>query len=321
MPWSVGIDEAGYGPNLGPFVMTSVACHVPDALAEADLWQVLREGVRRHPSPDDGRLLVDDSKLVYSTTRGLLTLERSVLATLSSQLRSGPVSLADYVHGLRAGSSAELSDEIWYSGTSLLPLHGEPADLVGRATHFAQVSQCAHVRWGLVQSRVLCPARFNRLLDQWGTKGAVLGTALAELLHGNRSLADSREPISFYIDKHGGRNTYTALLQNALPDGLVIAEEENLERSVYRVLGLERAVHLTFQPRAEAAHFCVALASMVSKYVREVLMLEFNRFWRAHVPDLKPTAGYPGDAARYFAAIRPLLADLGLTEDAVWRRK
>ena len=38
MPWIVGVDEAGYGPNLGPFVMTSVACRVDDALADSCLW-------------------------------------------------------------------------------------------------------------------------------------------------------------------------------------------------------------------------------------------------------------------------------------------
>ena len=48
MPWIIGIDEAGYGPNLGPFVMTSVACRVPPELAAADLWQALRAAVRRH---------------------------------------------------------------------------------------------------------------------------------------------------------------------------------------------------------------------------------------------------------------------------------
>ena len=35
------------GPNLGPFVMTAVACRLPDELAEADLWQTLKAGVRR----------------------------------------------------------------------------------------------------------------------------------------------------------------------------------------------------------------------------------------------------------------------------------
>jgi ribonuclease HII len=65
----------------------------------------------------------------------------------------------------------------------------------------------------------------------------------------------------------------------------------------------------------------VALASMVSKYTREVMMREFNRFWQQHIPDLKPTAGYPADAARFLDTIRPVLARLGIDERRVWRRK
>jgi ribonuclease HII len=128
-------------------------------------------------------------------------------------------------------------------------------------------------------------------------------------------------PLDFVVDKHGGRNTYAPLLQNAIPDGLVVAQQEGMACSVYRVVGTARPTRFTFRPRADGEHFCVALASMVSKYLREVLMLEFNRFWQEQVPGLKPTAGYPGDAARFFEAIRPALGRLGLGEEAVWRRK
>jgi hypothetical protein len=110
-------------------------------------------------------------------------------------------------------------------------------------------------------------------------------------------------------------------LQHALGDGMVLVEEEGPECSRYRVLGIEREMNFTIQPRADAAHFSVALASMVSKYLRELLMLEFNRFWCGQVPDLKPTAGYPGDAARYWEAIRPAAERLGLGERKLWRRK
>src|SRR5439155_16529616 len=65
MPWLVGIDEAGYGPNLGPFVMSAVCCRAPDA--GADLWQLLSAALRKGDAPADGRILVDDSKVVYSS--------------------------------------------------------------------------------------------------------------------------------------------------------------------------------------------------------------------------------------------------------------
>jgi hypothetical protein len=49
------------------------------------------------------------------------------------------------------------------------------------------------------------------------------------------------------------------------------------------------------------------------------LMREFNRFWQAHVPGLKATAGYPLDAVRYIDAIRPAMLKLGIAERLVWR--
>src|SRR4051794_16628656 len=97
MPWIIGIDEAGYGPNLGPFVMTSVACRVPEAHAGADLWRVLGAGVRRHHEPDDGRLLVEDSKLVYAGARPLRDLEKNVLATLCPWPAGQTVALPHYL--------------------------------------------------------------------------------------------------------------------------------------------------------------------------------------------------------------------------------
>jgi hypothetical protein len=101
----------------------------------------------------------------------------------------------------------------------------------------------------------------------------------------------------------------------------VLAEREAMAQSAYRVEGLGRDVRLTFQPRADAKHFCVALASMASKYLRELFMREFNAFWQGHVPGLKATAGYPGDAARFFEAIRPAAARLGISEDRLWRKR
>ena len=318
--WLIGIDEAGYGPNLGPLVMTSVACRVPARLAGADLWQVLRKAVRRPSEPDDGRFLVADSKLVYSPARGLLGLETSVRAALAPWLGAEIDCLGTCLDRLCPTARDELAREPWYSGATPLPLLSDSGDGGDAAARFIAETRKQRLCWGLVRAVVMCPARFNRLLDQWDSKGAVLGHALAELLRANRAI-HGEEPLHFTIDKHGGRNSYAAVLQNALPDSMIVAHEEGMARSVYSALGLERPVRLTFQPRADAEHFCVALASMVSKYVRELLMREFNRFWRSQVPGLEPTAGYPTDAGRFFDAIRPAVQRLGIAETHVWRRK
>ena len=319
--WIIGIDEAGYGPNLGPLVMTSVACRLPDDGAGLDFWQRLGPAVRRCADRSDAPILVDDSKLVYGSTQGLAGLERNVLATLASRAAETALPLAGYAAQMCPGAAADLGGEVWYRGTTGLPAEVPAAVIAPLAACFAAACAAAGLNWGLVRSVVVCPPRFNGLLDEWGSKAAVLSHGLTELLRTNVRALAGDESLSFFVDKHGGRNNYAAMLQHALPDGMVVAVEEGAGRSTYRVLGMAPAVTLTFQPRADSEHFCVALASMASKYLRELLMLEFNRFWQAQVPGLKATAGYPGDAARYLASIRPALDRLGVAESAVWRRK
>jgi hypothetical protein len=321
MPWIIGIDEAGYGPNLGPFVMTSVACRVPEQQHQANLWEVLQPAVRRRGERADRRLLVEDSKLVYSPSRGLRDLELGVLAATAPPHPTQPLSLAGCIDRLCPAAHADLRGEPWYSGTTLLPIHPDSQAFGSIAEHLNEVSKQRGVAWGLIRSIVVCPARFNALLDRWDSKGVVLSLSLTQLLQHNANPDEGAEPVSVFVDKHGGRNAYAAVLQHAYPDGIVVAREEGKDRSVYRLEGAKRAVELTFQPRADASHFCVALASMVSKYLREVLMIEFNAFWQTQVPGLQPTAGYPADAPRFLDAIRPALVKLGIAETTVWRRK
>jgi hypothetical protein len=317
--WIIGIDEAGYGPNLGPFVMTSVACRAPNPCHNANLWHLLGRAVRRSEDADNGQLLLDDSKRVY-TAKGLAGLERGVLAILG-RAHLPLASLAALIDHACPDDGDDLRCEVWYRGVQALPIHLMPAEMAKEAARFEEASAAVNLGPWHVRSVVILPSRFNALLDEGGTKGHVLAHALTHLLRWQCDNLRSEDDLTFFIDKHGGRNTYAAMIQHALPGRIVFTERESMACSVYRVHGLERGVRLTFQPRADAEHLCVALASMASKYLREVLMLEFNHFWREHLPELKPTAGYPVDAARFFHEIRPAIEKLGLSPEAVWRRK
>jgi ribonuclease HII len=313
MAWQIGIDEAGYGPNLGPFVMTLVACRVPDEMQHANLWDVLKAGTRRVGESADARLIVADSKQVYSPANGWADLEKTALAALAPAM-----TFSELLQNLAAADVPHLREEAWFVGDTALPTEIAIDDHAACIDGWRHTSTAAGVTWGFCQSAIVAAPRFNDLIDKWDSKSAVLSVASTQLMQ-QCLTHTAAEPMRFVIDKHGGRNAYSALLQHAFADGIVLAEEEGRLRSVYRVEGLDRRVQIVVTPRADAENFTVALASMISKYVRELLMREFNRFWQTHVPQLKPTAGYPNDAVRYIEAIRPALLKLGIAERAVWR--
>lgn len=319
MHWLIGIDEAGYGPNLGPFVMSAVACGVPDDCAERDLWELLSEVARRKRDADGGQILVDDSKVVYGASTGLQALETSVLATLPVE-RSTPWTLSEQLATVASDSVDFIQKERWFQGTTELPLDADQEKVTSAGEQFAQESRQQGIVWKMAQSVVVCAPQFNALVEKWDSKGGVLAHCLIQLLQ-QLQLDCTDGALSVFVDKHGGRNAYGVMLQDAFTNGLVLAQQESAARSHYRVMGAEPEIRITFMPRADAAHFCVALASMVSKYLREVLMHEFNAYWQKHVEGLKPTAGYPLDAARFMGQIRPVLAKLEMQETEIWRTR
>jgi hypothetical protein len=318
MPWVVGIDEAGYGPNLGPLVQAAVALRLPDC--DHAGWDTLRPIVRRCCEKADGRLLVDDSKAVY-TRYGLAALERGVLAVGTA----APDVAALARQTLLASSLEDLAAEVWFRDSDPIPVVAEresiPED-VRRFCDGAASDRGPRPRFGDAVASVVPAARFNRVCDECGSKGVVLGKGIVDLVPAAlAAIGPGDEPVVFQCDKLGGRNYYGAMLQEAFPDGWIIPERECAGESRYRVELLDRPVTVVFRPRSDAESVAVALASMLCKYLREVCMIQFNRFWATHVPGIKPTAGYPGDARRFFDEIRPKMAELGLADDQVWRKR
>lgn len=319
MPWRVGLDEAGYGPNLGPMVVASSACRVPDKAPKC-LWKKLSPVVRRCDHPDDGRLLIDDSKKVNEGPDGLARLEAGVL-TVFMQVGKQPATVLDYLEEITFGDSLnDLRAEPWFDPADPLPAMREPGELRTVLSTLTDASHCAGVDWGPVHSVVVPAPRFNRLLDEWRVKSGVVAAAVISLL-GKVLELPGEDGIEVNVDKLGGRHFYAPLLNEAFPGAWVRVIREGPNCCDYAIDGLSRPVSIRFEPRADGTHFNVALASMAAKYLRELCMRQFNRYWLAKVPGLKPTAGYPSDASRFYAAIRNVLINDGVEERAVWRER
>jgi ribonuclease HII len=319
MPWCVGLDEAGYGPNLGPLVVASTTCRLPEKPDQC-LWKKLAKAVRKSEHKDDGRLLVDDSKKVNEGPNGLARLEAGVLAALAAR-NFKPRNVHEFLTDASLGNSlGDLQFEPWFDAADPLPVAHLADALSETAPRFANSCESACIEWGPIRSVVVPAPRFNRLLDEWRVKSGVVASAVIQLLHTVLDLPGD-EPIHVFVDKLGGRNYYAPLLNEAFPDGWVNVVREGPERCEYTIDGFDRSITVRFEPRADGTHLNVALASMAAKYLREVFMGQFNRYWLKRVPGLEPTAGYPGDASRFFDAIRPLIAADGIEERNVWRLK
>ena len=95
--------------------------------------------------------------------------------------------------------------------------------------------------------------------------------------------------------------------------------EENNKASSYLLTGRGKNVQLRFAVKADDICLPVALASMVSKYIRELLMECINQYFLDHVGHLKPTAGYWTDGLRFINDIKHVLPDLPVNDNQLIR--
>jgi hypothetical protein len=168
---------------------------------------------------------------------------------------------------------------------------------------------------------VVGPARFNGGLAVHGSKAAVHYVAFDRLLRliWDRALDGALTLV--LGDKHGGRHFYLQSLYQSFPEAWIDRGPEGPELSRYTIRDRGRSLELTLIPRADQCDGLVALASIVSKTVRELWMDVFNDYWQGRVPGLRPTAGYPSDAVRFRRAIEPIAAAEGHDPALWWRIK
>ncbi|MFN0132025.1 MAG: hypothetical protein ACKVW3_05780 [Phycisphaerales bacterium] len=336
-----GVDEAGYGPTLGPLCVGMAVFRVDSwSLGEPApyLWKLLSAAVTDSPGDPRGRVPIADSKRLKlpndSTKRHPLKhLERGVLAMLGA---SGTIPTCD--ESLLDALGTEYGDEEWSQGPAIgLPLAHTAdqcridAGLVAAAMERASVSLAA------LRCRVMGVGEFNEIVARTGSKAEATAKAAGELF-GAAAAEHGDGPLRMVCDQLGGRTRYEDVLSRWFPTMRASAMMETEERSRYRlddadirangtserhaadhVTGGEvgasvesthhprRAIH--FMPEAESKHLAVALASMVAKLVRELAMMRFNRYWCGRTPDLKPTAGYATDAKRWLYDMREHLAE------------
>jgi len=276
----VGIDEAGYGPTLGPLAVVAATAEVSDAPAFATAL---------------AELGVADSKQVHKPGN-LASLERVALPAIAWLSGFRP-DTADDLFAL-LGEAAAARSAPWMAGAEhlRLPL---AADVLPDWNQ-VPATPCG------VQGRLLHPSQLNAAKRQGINRAAAELDAVRELLVA--SVPDPRQGAAITCDRLGGRKHYGDLLTRTWPGVVVEILEESAPACRYR----SAATTIGFLVGGESQAPLVAVASCIAKYARELHMHLLNAHWSGRFGWLAPTAGYPEDAKRW-------LHQLGAGTVEAWR--
>ena len=121
--------------------------------------------MRRAEEPTDHRVVVADSKLVYSPASGWADLEQTALCAHGGFFQHA-VTLQTLLRNLAADELSALGEEAWFVGDTALPTVVDADELASSMADWRQASEGADVQWGVCQSALVAAPRFNALIDQ-----------------------------------------------------------------------------------------------------------------------------------------------------------
>ena len=301
----VGIDEAGFGPILGPLVVSSSTFSLPHHLLTSDLWQILRKSVANKRKRLAGRLLITDSKKAYSKSLGIKHLERTVLTAFEC-LGKKPATLTELIELLCPACLESLSDYPWYRDAASQSILTDVADKAIASAVLADDLTSNGIELLELKSCCMDVAYYNKMVSSVKNKASVLFTAVSRLIkEAFDNFAD--DDLQIIIDRQGGRVRYRKNLQRMFPDMELKILHESSTASSYELQTNGRGMRLHFVVDADERFLPVSLASMVSKYLRELLMGSINRYFAGFGADLKPTAGYWKDGLRFIEDLKTKL--------------
>lgn len=284
----VGIDENGLGPRLGPLVVTAVAARATD------------EGARRVERRPRGRIAarLGDSKALVAFGDSALgeAWARAIFARVRGRSATTPDEVVaalslDAVEVLRAPCPGEHHAQCWSARGEAFEAE---ESLVASVTKDLGALERAGVDVVSAKVAIVCTSRLNEAAARGVSRFDVDLHAMERLALAAR--AESERDVVVTCGKVGGYDRYSDAF-GPLGGRLHTAVVEGRARSEYAFPSFGR---IAFVRDADAHHALVAMASLVGKWVRDLLMGRVLRYHRDVDPDLPIASGYHDPVTKRF---------------------
>lgn len=310
----IATDEAGYGPKLGPLVITATTWQIPDATHSKDELTRRYEPIAQAHDLRGTKVVVNDSKAVYkpkpnAKLAGDRLGQLHAIVSVANQICQHPIQVDDWLAQVTDDMASILATP-WLQETSAIEfLRGDDvADVASRWT----ANQVDLID---VKTRVITAAKFNEACDRGMNKADLLSESTLGLVRDLIQRHGDGQPIKVFCDRHGGRRYYAGVLQHLFADSSVQVCEECKSKSTYRMTSESLDCDVDFSVKGDS-FTPVALSSIIAKYTRERMMEAFNCYFGdlydkhqagSKSQPLCPTAGYPTDASRFLSDIESII--------------
>jgi ribonuclease HII len=308
----VGIDENGLGPRLGPLVVTAVWA---ETRGEGHQRAKRRaRGALRERLGDSKKLArFGDATLGEAWARAVVTREgfSGRLAPHDPDALVRTLSL-DGADDLRAPCPEAHVDQCWSAAGEQFA--ADPA-LVGQIERDLAKLDAQGVRVIQAACVLVCARRLNEAVDRGLTRFDLDLHAMERLALFARTRVGC--DVEAVCGKVGGYDRYASAF-GPMQGWLHAISVEGRARSEYAVPGLGK---IAFVRDADDSHLLVSMASLIGKWVREVLTARVVRYHRAVDPELTDASGYHDPVtSRFIKASRLSREKRGLPDDCFERR-
>ncbi len=313
MQYVVGVDENGLGPRLGPLVVTAVTLRCDDdAAAKVAAGRPGRAFTRLGDSKDlvshgDTALGEAWARAAHARAAGLAG-ERA----LESPDALFHALCIDSQETLRARCPESHGAQCWTADEERFVAEPKLTRLVERDLDRLQKRGVTVAR---VEVLVLCAERLNAATDAGTSRFQVDLHAMERLVLAAREAMGSE--VRALCGKVGGYDRYSEAF-GPLAGRLHAVVEEGRARSTYRFPGVGE---IAFVRDGDAAHLAVGMASLVGKWVRDLLMDRIVRHHRSFDGDLPLASGYHDPVTARFVEATALARKARGLPDACFERR